>query len=71
MITKIILHILILFPILIATASSQSFQMEWDAINKELDSGKIQSAKPLLDALFIKAKTQKNMPSMLKSIIHL
>lgn len=71
MITKIILHIFILIPILSVTLFAQSFQLEWDAINKELDSGKIQSAKPLLNALFIKAKSQKQMPSMLKCIIHL
>lgn len=71
MITKIILHIFILIPILSVSLFAQSFQLEWDAINKELDSGKIQSAKPLLNELFIKAKSQKQMSSMLKCIIHL
>ena len=71
MITKIILSIFILIPLLSVSLHAQSFELEWDAINKELDSGKIQSAKPLLNALFIKAKSQKQMPSMLKCIIHL
>ena len=71
MITKIILSIFILIPLLSVSLHEQSFELEWDAINKELDSGKIQSAKPLLNALFIKAKSQKQMPSMLKCIIHL
>ena len=71
MIKKIILHIFILIPILSVSLIAQPFQIEWDGINKELDSGKIQSAKPLLNALFIKAKSQKQMPSMLKCIIHL
>jgi hypothetical protein len=71
MITRIILHIFILIPILSATIFAQSFQIEWDEINRELDSGKIQSAKPLLTELFVKAKSQKQMPSMLKCILHL
>ena len=71
MITKIILSIFILIPLLSVSLHAQSFELEWDAINKELDSGKIQSAKPLLNALFIKAKSQQQMPSMLKCIIHL
>ena len=71
MITKIILSIFFLIPLLSVSLHAQSFELEWDAINKELDSGKIQSAKPLLNALFIKAKSQKQMPSMLKCIIHL
>lgn len=71
MITKIILSIFILIPLLSVSLHAQSFELEWDAINKELDSGKIQSAKPLLNALFIKAKSRKQMPSMLKCIINL
>ncbi len=71
MIRKIILHICILIPLLSITLSAQSFQMEWDAINAELDSGKVRSAEPLLNALFMKAKAQKSMPTMLKCIMHI
>ena len=51
--------------------NAQSFEDEWQAINKELDSGKVKTAEPLIREIFSKAKKQKNSPAMLKCIMHL
>lgn len=49
----------------------QSFESEWNLINRELDSGKVRSAETLIRDLYTKAHMQKHSPTKLKCILHL
>ncbi|MFZ9760923.1 MAG: alpha-2-macroglobulin family protein [Candidatus Kapaibacteriota bacterium] len=73
---KMTISRILILGIIIASIQSlalyaQSFDDEWNVINKELDSGKVLTAEPLIKELFTKAKKNTHSPTMLKCILHL
>ncbi|MFN5006488.1 MAG: alpha-2-macroglobulin family protein [Ignavibacteria bacterium] len=69
--TRIILFLLFLIPAQLIMLQAQTFESEWNLINKELDSGKVRSAESLIKDLFAKANSQEHIPTKLKCILHL
>lgn len=51
--------------------AKDDYQKEWDAVEKKESDGLPKSARDLVDAIYKKAKREKNAPQQVKALIHL